>query len=145
MKREHTVGKQGQGLAADALARLGVEMVEKIGTPVIMIPKGTVHSVPVFQIIFEEKVSGDHRGTLRGGRGVLAETKTILDRNLRYSDLRPHQPERLSEHDLLGGLSLLVWVHSLGVYVMQWPIRGFVSGTSITPEQAEVLAITERL
>ena len=99
MKREHTVGKQGQGLAADALTRLGVEMVEKIGTPVIMIPKGTVHGVPVFHIIFEEKVSGDHRVITRDGIRVLAETKTLLDRNHRYADLRQDHPGRLAEDD----------------------------------------------
>lgn len=145
MKYEHTVGKQGQRLAADALTRLGVEMVEKIGTPVIMIPKGTKNGVPVFQVVFEEKVSGDHRGILSDGTSVLAETKTILDRNLRYSDLREHQPDRLTQHHSFGGLSLLVWAHSSGVYVMRWPIKGFVSGVSISPSTAEALSITERL
>lgn len=144
-KQQQTVGKHGQLLAAAKLRMLGCEMVEKIGTPVIMIPKGTKNGVPVFQVIFEEKVSGDHRGILQNGISVLAETKTILDRNLRYSDLREHQPDRLSEHNSWGGLSLLVWVHSSGVYVMEWPIFQFVPGTSITPQQAEFVSIKDKI
>lgn len=132
-RTQQRIGKAGEGLAASALRRAGVEMVEQIATPVI-------HNGSRI-IAWGEKVSGDHRGLLYGGRSVLAETKTIMDRNLRYSDLRTHQPERLKVHAQFGGLSLLVWVHHSGVYVMQFPIDGFERGTSITPEQAEKLNI----
>jgi hypothetical protein len=137
-RSEKIIGDHGQQLAASALSSLGVEMVEQIGTPVKVIPareRGT------YRVIWAEAVSGDHRGILPGGRSVLAETKTILERNLRYSDLREHQPGRLSAHSAWGGLTLLVWVHSSGVYVMRWPIDGFVPGTSLTPEQADRIAI----
>jgi hypothetical protein len=73
----------------------------------------------------------------------LAETKTILDRNLRYGDLRAHQPERLQMHANLGGLSLLVWVHHTGIYIMKFPIDGFEKGSSITVSQARELNIEE--
>jgi hypothetical protein len=112
-------------------------MIERIGTPVKLIP--APRAPGCFRVIWAEPVSGDHRGLLPGGRSVLAETKTILDRNLRYSDLRQHQPGRLTCHAELGGLSLLVWVHSSGVYVMQWPVAGFAPGKSIAPEIAEKL------
>jgi hypothetical protein len=36
----------------------------------------------------------------------------------------------------LGGLSLVVWVHHSGVYVIRYPIDGFEKGKSIKPEQA---------
>lgn len=141
-KREQQIGKQGQIQAAAALRRAGVEMVEQIGTPVKLIPMGTVRGRQVFQVIYGEKVSGDHRGIIHGrGTGVLAETKTILDRNLRYSDLRDHQPERLTEHHEHGGISLLVWVHSTGAYIMRWPVPLFVKGKSITPEEASLLNV----
>lgn len=141
MKDEQIVGKHGEGLAMSALRSLGIEMVEKIGTPVRLHPVKT--SRPnTFQVIWGERVSGDHRGILPGGRSVLAETKTILDRNLRYSDLREHQPERLSKHAELGGLSLLIWVHQSGVYIMEWTevgIPGFGPKLSIDTEMASKL------
>jgi hypothetical protein len=117
-------------------------MVEQIGTPVLLIPVQTQYQnrrQNTYQVIFGEKVSGDHRGLIGNGISVLAETKTILDRNLRYSDLREHQPARLSEHAEYGGISLLVWVHDTGAYVMRWPIAGFEAGRSITHEQAQEL------
>ena len=137
---EDQVGKAGQNVAASALRRLGIECVEKIGTPVKLIPRGKWGAQITYQVIWGEKVAGDHRGILPGGRSVLAETKTILDRNLRWSDLLEHQPRKLSAHAEAGGLSLLVWVHSTGVYVMQWPVPGFGPGRSIVPKQAGIFS-----
>ncbi len=143
-KAQDTIGKQGQEIAAAALRRIGVNMIEKIGTPVKVIPKGMKDRVQVFQVIWGEKVSGDHRGILDDGTSVLAETKTILDRNLRWSDLREHQPGRLTEHHNHGGLSLLVWVHSEGTYVMEWPIIGFEKERdSLLPSEAAFMNITK--
>lgn len=139
MKHEQRIGKRGQNVAAAVLSgRCGINMVEQIGTPVILIPVRAARQ-NTYQVIFGEKVSGDHRGIIGNGISVLAETKTILDRNLRYSDLREHQPARLSEHVQYGGISLLVWVHGSDAYVMRWPIAGFEAGTSITQEQAQEL------
>ena len=138
MKSQQQIGKYGQEVAASALCRIGVEMVEQIGTPVHLVPVGKTGT---YRVIYGERVSGDHRGILPGGRSVLAETKTIMDRNLRYSDLRDHQPARLSEHVEHGGLSLLVWVHNSGVYIMQWPVFGFEAGRSICVEDAEAAAL----
>ena len=137
-RREQATGKAGEEQAASALRRFGCEMVEKIGTPVRLIPAKITGT---YKVIFGEKVSGDHRAILPGGRSVLAETKTILERNLTWSDLREHQPERLDQHADCGGLSLLVWVSSGGVFIMQWPIDGFGPGIGITIERAQELAI----
>jgi hypothetical protein len=139
MKRQQRIGKHGQITAASVLAgRCQINMVEQIGTPVILVPVVSARR-NTYQVIWGEKVSGDHRGLIGNGISVLAETKTILDRNLRYSDLREHQPGRLSDHANYGGISLLVWVHGTGAYVMRWPIDGFEAGTSITHEQAQAL------
>lgn len=140
MKQQQRLGKSGEELAANALRRVGVSMVERIGTPVLLLP---FHRVPgAFKVIWGEKVSGDHRGILEGsGRSVLAETKTIWDRNLRWSDLRTHQPGRLDMHREYGGISLLVWVHSSGVYVMRWPVEGFGPAHGLTPQRAMELSI----
>jgi hypothetical protein len=140
-KDEKSRGGAGEMYAASTLSALGVEMVERIGTPIKAIPHP--HLSGYYRIIWSEPVAGDHRGILPGGRSVLAETKTILDRNLQYSDLRPHQPGCLSRHADLGGLSLLVWVHSTGIYVMRWPIEGFQTRTSITPEKAASIALSQ--
>jgi hypothetical protein len=137
-KREQRIGSAGQEKAAAALRAAGVEMVEKIATPVKLIRA----NVPgTYRVIFGETVSGDHRGILPDGTSVLAETKTILNRNLRYSDLRDHQPGRLTEHHEHNGVSLLVWVHSSGIYIMRWPIPLFVKGKSISQEEARLLCI----
>ena len=135
MKAEQRIGSAGEEQAALALRRLGIEMVEEIATPVIV---SRASGKPVI-VAWKEPVSGDHRGILPGGRSVLVETKTIHDRNLRWSDLREHQPGRLDRHADLGGLSLLVWVHSSGIYIMVWPVPGFGPGRSIEPRRAERL------
>lgn len=137
---EDRIGKAGQGIAASALHRLGVECVEQIGTPVKIIPRGKFGNQTTYQVIWGDKVAGDHHGILPGGRAVLAETKTILDRNLQWSDLRDHQPDALDRHAELGGLALLVWVHSSGVYVMRWPVFGFGPRKSIEPTMAGKLS-----
>ena len=136
---QQRIGKVGQEYAAVALRSLGVEMVEKIGTPVILIKTKTPG---VFRVIFEETVSGDHHGILPGGRYVLAETKTVFDRNLVWSDFRDHQPTALTKHAELGGVALVVWVNSSGSHVMRWPIPGFGPGKGITPEQARRMEVT---
>jgi len=134
-RREDRTGKVGEELAESVLRSLGIEQIERVSTPVKLIPS---QYPGLFKVIFGEKVIGDRRGILPGGRSVLIEVKTILDRNLCWSDLRLHQPEGLSRHSELGGMSLLVWVHSSGVYVMRWPIDGFGPGKSITPNQADL-------
>jgi hypothetical protein len=141
-KREQRIGAYGQERAAIALRNAGVQLVERIATPVKLIParqKGT------FKVIYGETVSGDHRGILPNGISVLAETKTVLDGNLTWSHLRDHQPGRLTAHADCNGVSLLVWVHTTGIYIMRWPIEGFGPRKSITLEKAIDLHINSTL
>lgn len=139
MSRNVKMGKAGEDHAGNLIRTLGVEMVEKVGTPFKIIKRGKNNW---FQGIFGEKVSGDRRGIIPGsGRSVLIETKTIMDRNLQWSDFKVHQPERLSQHAELGGWSLLVWVHNSGIFIIEWPISDFHHGKSITPARAKKLDI----
>ena len=143
-RSEQRLGKAGEQRAATAVRVLGIEMVEQIGTPIkIVKTKKDKYGRIWYQVIWGEKVSGDTRGILPGGRSVLVETKTIMDRNLRYSDLRTHQGGRLTEHAEFGGLSLLVWVHDTGIKILKWPVSDFGPGKGLTPEVAERLEITD--
>lgn len=139
MRLQQQVGKHGQTKAASYLSGVGIEMLEEIGNPYSIIrwmPNG------YFEVVFTDVASGDHRGVLPDGTSVLVETKTVYDSNLTYSHMRDHQPERLSRHASFGALSLLVWVHNSGIYVMRWyedGIEGFAPRKSITPELAQNL------
>lgn len=115
-------GAVGQSVATLALKTRGVCMPEEIATPVRLKParKPVPGKQTPFFVTYGEKVSGDHRGILPGGRSVLAETKSMSGERLVYSDLREHQPERLSEHAEYGGLSLLIWASQYGTFVMEW-------------------------
>ena len=135
------IGNAGEEIAAQVLGRLGVHMVEEIATPIKIIEKKMFFGQWWYRILWKKKVSADHNGILEDGRRVLAEVKTISDKNLVWTDLKPHQPGRLSMNAEYGGLSLLVWVHNSGVYVMRWPVPGFRKGHGITPAMAEKLNI----
>lgn len=132
MKSEQRTGAAGEELAAIILKSMGICQLERIGTPVRQV-RG--------RIIYGEPVAADFRGILPGGQSVLAEVKTV-EHNLRWSDFRAHQPGKLSEHSEYGGLSLVVWVHSSGVYVLPWPIPEFSPGNGLTVEQARIHSIS---
>lgn len=140
-RRNQKIGKDGERLAQSVLNGLGIEMLEKIGTPVLIAPYiGGRGAVPgVYYVKWGEKVSGDRRGILPGGRSVLIEVKTVWDGNLPFGQLDDHQHNALKRHASFGGLSLLVWVHNDGVFVMEYPaggIPGFIPHKSITPARA---------
>lgn len=135
-KQQDLIGKAGQNIARSVLHGLGLEFIEQIGTPVKLVPYRQSMRRDVYQVIWGERVAGDHRAMLPDGRSVLIEVKTIRDRNLQWSDLRQHQPDKLQEHANWNGLSLLVWVHDHGVFVMRWPIEGFGPGKGIAPHKA---------
>jgi len=119
-RREQEIGKAGERIARQVLRQRGVRMVEKIGTPVRLVPTERTSGRPAFYVYFGDKVSGDMSGLLDDGTRVIAETKTIYNRNLRWSDIRDHQPERLDLNKQYNGVSLLIWVSSHGVHVMDW-------------------------
>ena len=136
------LGAAGEDQATRALYRLGVEQVQKIGTPITCIPVSPALTARgIFKIKYGEPVVGDRRGVAGGGLSVLAEVKTTFARNLQWSDLEAHQITDLDRHDELGGITLIVNVTDNGVHVLRWPIPNFGPGKGITPKQAEAMAI----
>lgn len=113
-------------------------MVERVGTPVKAIPKGN----GLYTVIWYERVAGDHRALLPGGRSVLVESKTRTGKDyLSFGDFKDHQVKALTKHAELGGISLIAWVSNFGVYLMQWPVDGFKKGEPIHPDKADQLDI----
>lgn len=145
---EQSIGKAGEALARTVLESLGVCQLEKIGTPVTV--TRSRDGKRINGAFYGEPCAADFRGVFpiathphttnpeTIGQSVMAEVKTV-EHNLRLSDFKPHQPGKLTEHADLGGLSLVVWVHSSGVYVLRWPIPGFGPGAGLTPVQAQKL------
>lgn len=134
------VGNAGEALTLSVLHGLGIEQPREIATPHTMTPyrdPRTRRVVPgVYYVKQNKKVVGDIRGILgETGISVLTEVKTYTsDDRLIYSKLDDHQHADLLEHDRLGGVSLLAWVHgygSSGVAIMKYPIEGFVPRSSI--------------
>lgn len=131
-------GELGQEQTRRALIGLGLLCVEKIGTPVKLSPA----RIPgTFRVVYGEKVAGDHRAVIPGGRSVLVESKHCDHNSLGWSALRPHQPRKLTEHAEAGGVSLLVWVHDGRVFILRWPVPGFGPGKGISLAQASELDI----
>ena len=142
MRHEQRTGRAGEELAASVLRGFGIQQIERIGTPVRQVDGRIIYGEPVaadFRGVYQVSVHPHTTNPETIGQSVLAEVKTV-EHNLRWSDFREHQPGKLSEHAELGGLSLVVWVHSSGVYVMQWPIRGFGPGDGLTPDAAREVA-----
>jgi len=111
-----SIGKHGEGYAANKLSSLGVGMVREIATSSVSING---------RVVYTKKVAGDIRGVLPGGQSVLVEVKTrTTSSRLVWSDFEEHLPATLAEHKEHGGLSLVVWICELGIFVMEWPIAG---------------------
>lgn len=142
-RKEHEQGKEGEKLARQVLRSRGVRMVEKIGTPVRLVPIPGVRNG--FKCYFGDKVSGDMVGLLDDGTRVIAETKSIKGKSLQWSKLRKHQPERLSLNKIYNGVSLLVWVSDFGVYVLDWiyPNDDFKPGKGLTAVRAAELNVMD--
>jgi hypothetical protein len=117
---------------------MGVLMVERIHTPwnIIRHP-ATRKIITAFPL---EKVSGDFRGVLPGGRSVLCEVKSC-DR-LVFSAFDKHQITALNDHFKAGGLSLIGWKWADGNSLMRWPVEGFGPRTSLASQRAKVLDIS---
>jgi hypothetical protein len=148
-RNEQHIGKSGEQLARMYLEHLGIRQIERIGTPVTV--TRSPRTGKISGAFFGEPCAADFRGVvphyelpsgLYVGQSVMAEVKTV-EHNLRWSDFQLHQPGKLSEHAELGGLSLVCWVHSTGVYILQWPIPGFTPGHGLTPEEAARLNMLE--
>ena len=146
-RKQQKQGKRGEQYALHALRQIGVYNIEKIGTPFTITATRKIGAQMFYAGFFGEKVAADWRGETFAGISVLAEVKTTRGKNLTWSALRPHQPEKLSAHR---GISLLVWVHETDwgedVFVMRWDdllSAGFRKGHGVTPIIAGGLNIEE--
>ena len=136
------LGAAGEDQATSAMRGLGIQQVEKIGTPITRIPVSPALTARgIFKIKYGERVIGDRRGVAPGGLSVLAEVKTTYGRNLIWSDFEDHQIKNLNDHNELDGITLVVNVTVHGVHVLRWPIANFAPGKGITPQQAEDMAV----
>ena len=134
-RKAQASGVVGERAAELTLRTLGVDLVEQIATPSIVV-RGRKKYIG--------KVSGDRRGVLSpNGRSVHAEVKKYKTKNLAYSVLKPHQRDWLTRHAEAGGLSLLIWVAQDDIYVMKWRVDGIPGfmeeRSSISPELAASL------
>ncbi len=127
-------GTAGESIAHYALNGLGLKMVAKIQSgwePHRWIDRkrgiAMIHPMP--------KVAGDFHAITETGKSVLVEVKHRKG-NLIWSSFASHQKQRLTEHAGYGGLSIIVWVASDDVFILQWPIEGFGPRKSITHERA---------
>lgn len=135
-------GQAGEGIATNALKRIGCLMVEEIGTPFKVTNRKNFNGQMWLQGFWKAKVAGDRRAVRHDGISILAETKTITDGNLVWSNFKDHQPDKLDEHAQYA-ISLVVWVRGVDeVFIMRWPLPGFKPGKSITPQAAKLLNIT---
>lgn len=124
-------GECGEEFFKPILTRMGLRMAKKIHTPYKLLYFGKLLK-SAFPL---EKVEGDIRGILDGGRSVLAECK-FYDEKLLFSCLKAHQFRALGEHYVHGGLSLLCWRWNNGHSIMRWPVPGFLPGTSLSTVRA---------
>lgn len=137
-RKNYKQGEVAQDLFEIRLRSLGVLMVERIHTPWKIVRHPVTRKI--VNAIQMEKVSGDFRGILPGGRSVLVEVKSC--EHLVFSAFADHQVNALNEHRETGGLSLIGWKWPTGDAILQWPIIGFIPRTSLPIEYAERFNIT---
>ena len=134
--RNQQKGAIGESIAHRALIRLGFMFVHPIATP-YSITRG--RNGRVIAAAPSAKVAGDFRAIWGRGQSVLVEVKNHDGPRLTYSTLEKHQHEALAMHQQLGGLSLLIWIHKLEAYVMDYPVAAFKPRTSISIETAALI------
>ncbi len=126
-RRSQRVGSDAELVVRSRLITKGLTLVERIHVGWRKVGHG-----PTARYVRCAPVSGDWRAVARGGLSVLVECKYRSDADrLIFSDLEPHQVAALSMHHEAGGISLLAWIHPLGVHVMRWCPPGFARGSSI--------------
>jgi hypothetical protein len=134
-RRRMRTGIVGQNVIEWRLREIGVLMVEAVNTPwkIMRVGGRITGAIP------QEKVSGDFRGILPGGRSVLVEVKTF-DR-LTFGAFKKHQHDALNDHHRLGGVSLVGWVCGSEQFILRWPLPDFVPRASLAIETARQLNI----
>ena len=137
-------GKRGEQIALSHLTSIGLYRGEIVETPYVVIARKTENPQWI-KIRRSKKVTGDIHGHNSVGTHVLAEVKSGGERLL-YSTMTKHGQHQIYNLDKQAekAIALVVWVRDeYELYVLQWPISGFQPHTSITPERAQELNITD--
>ena len=109
----------------------GIADVRKVGAPVIVGRKGK-------PLRWAGVGPADYVGTLRGGRSLVVEAKSV-DGRLSLAHVAPHQRAHLDACAALGGLSLLaLHVYTCGVYVVEWTVAPWRVTERVVREVVEV-------
>jgi len=133
-KRSKFKGDTGEMIARRAMIDMGLEFIHRINTPWKITRDRTGR---VTHAKAGNKVAGDWRAVAPwNGQSVLAEVKYRDNPTLPYSTLEDHQHRSLTEHQAVGGLSLLIWIHHEDPFVLIWPVDGFVPKKSIVLDYA---------
>jgi hypothetical protein len=148
--RSNALGQIGEQLIEIKLRQAGFEMINKLENTwrifrMVQRGKSGWQKGKILSWMVPAKVDGDYRAIVPvTGQSVLVEVKTRAGK-LEYAQLKPHQRKALTDHANLGGVSLVGWYDNGSVnsdlYLMQWPIDGFVERTSINPAKAASLHI----
>lgn len=94
--------------------------IEKTPEPLEIEGSPTGHS---FRTHFTKKAQPDFKGTLRGGRSVVFEAKTVQKNRIYHSAVTPAQQEQLDRHYELGALCfVLVSVGLTKFYRVPWRV-----------------------
>ena len=121
----------------DRAEALGVAHVRKVGAPVVVGRRGKpVEWAGVGPV--------DYLGTLRGGRAIAVEAKSV-DGRLSRADIAEHQREHLDAVAALGGLALLaVEVRGVGLFVCPWPaVPWRESSRSVAPRKGAAKRVVQ--
>lgn len=85
-----------------------------------------------FEVVFRGESGADYRGTVAGGRAVVAEAKSSDDHRLGRSILKPTQIADLDDAHALGALALLLVEltidHRPRRFACPWPLAWTASG-----------------
>lgn len=117
-KKSQRVGSDAQAIIVHRLRAFGMRLVEQVATPSMLLRRGG----KIVGQAFTQKVSGDIRAVMPpNGVSVLCEVKFRPDL-LALSDFKEHQRRALCEHWMAGGLSLVAWMNTHGLAIMEYHV-----------------------
>ncbi len=139
-KQNKAQGDIAERLIMRELDHLGFVMIEKLHNAWFIskiVKRGSKSRLLAW--IYPAKISGDYKAVdPQNGKSVLVEVKSTAGR-LQHSNIKDHQRQALDDHHAAGAISLLGWYEKETgqIFVMRWPIDGFVRRTSIDIEKAQ--------
>jgi len=107
-------GEDAEDRVETALLQRGLKLVEKVEVGFGVTHEGRRYA--------KAKVSGDYRAVEPGtGRSVLIESKAKATKDrLSWGDFREHQPVKLDEHMIAGGITEVAWTCMGSLRFIPW-------------------------